>query len=52
MDTLLRTAYELQDGLSRSAQHARKPLPSAEQARPAPPGAAGLSVLRSLALAW
>lgn len=33
VDTLLRTAYELQDGLSRSAGHARKPLPSLEQAR-------------------
>lgn len=33
VDTLLRTAYELQDGLSRSAGHGRKPLPSPEQAR-------------------
>ena len=31
VDTLLRTAYELQDGLSRSAGHDRKPLPSPEQ---------------------
>ncbi|KAK9822507.1 hypothetical protein WJX81_007465 [Elliptochloris bilobata] len=31
VDTLLRTAYELQDGLSRSAKHARKPLPSPDQ---------------------
>lgn len=33
VDTLLRTAYELQDGLARSAGHGRRPLPSPEQAR-------------------